>query len=56
MLDNDLSEAQFYLILGFFIFGLLICKIYRRPILGKTRKTKKLQENGKNFCMISALL
>ena len=36
MLDNDISEAQFYLKLDFFIFGLLVCKIYRRPILENT--------------------
>ena len=40
MLDNDLSEVQVYLKLGFFIFGLLICKIYRRPILGKHGKNQ----------------
>ena len=49
MLENDLSEAQFYLILGFFIFGLLICKIYRRPILGKTRQNKKVARKRKEL-------
>lgn len=54
MLDNDLLEGQFYLNFGFFIFDLLISKIYRRPMLGITQQKLKLQESRKKFYIIKA--